>query len=351
MSVTEQSDERVADALRRAAALEADDWRAAIDVLADANRAGPDPALEIALVDLRHRCAARVLAETDPDPDAALGAGVSPPIGPSGLPETDLAGLTAANLRAALLEHGTLVVRGVLSAADAQRLSDEIDECWKVSAGEAEPSDPTQELFRRFWPEASDDANPHTFEQGIRNWIRAAGGVLLCDSPSIQFEVLDLYRRLGLHAVVEEYLGGRPLLSANKCTLRRVSPETVGGWHQDGAFLGTEIRAVNLWLTLTDCGRDAPGMDVVARRLDDLVPTGGPEAYFDWAASDRAVDDAAGPEGIVRPEFRAGDLVIFDELMMHRTATEPTMPNERRAIELWSFSAVAYPEGHIRLVW
>jgi hypothetical protein len=92
-------------------------------------------------------------------------------------------------------------------------------------------------------------------------------------------------------------------------------------------------------------------MDLVARRLDGVVPTGGPGAYFDWAASDGAVRDAAGPEGIVRPEFRAGDLLVFDELMLHRTAAEPTMPRDRRAIELWSFASTAYPEGHIRLVW
>jgi ectoine hydroxylase-related dioxygenase (phytanoyl-CoA dioxygenase family) len=141
------------------------------------------------------------------------------------------------------------------------------------------------------------------------------------------------------------------VLSANKCTLRRVSPDTVGGWHQDGAFLGRGIRAVNLWLALSDCGTDAPGMDLVPRRLDDVVETGGPDAYFDWAAGDAAVERAAGTAGIVRPEFRAGDVLIFDDLMLHRTATEPTMTADRRAIELWSFSAAAYPDGHIQLVW
>ena len=63
------------------------------------------------------------------------------------------------------------------------------------------------------------------------------------------------------------------------------------------------------------------------------------------------VAEAAGPAGIVRPEFRAGDLLIFDELFLHRTAAEPSMHGDRHAIEIWSFSADAYPDGHIRLVW
>ena len=63
-----------------------------------------------------------------------------------------------------------------------------------------------------------------------------------------------------------DFLGERPHLSANKCTLRRVPPEDMlSGWHQDGAFLGDYIGAFNVWITLTSCGRDAPGLDIVPR--------------------------------------------------------------------------------------
>lgn len=352
MGMPNGSEDRVADALRHAASLEVTDWAAAIAELAAENRRHRSPELETALVSLRHRSASRALAETVPDPDAMLAGGSSPGIGPSGLPETNLTSLNARDLRAAVLAHGSLLVRGALPAERAQELADEIDQCWQVSAGEVDPSAAPGGVFRQFWPPSDGEASTAgTFVHGIRNWVRAAGGVLLCDSPSIQFEILDLYREMGLHAVVTEYLGGPPVLSANKCTLRRVSPETVGGWHQDGAFLGTGIRAINLWLALSDCGRDAPGMDLVPTRISQIVETGGPGAYFDWAASDAVVEQAAGAAGIVRPEFRAGDLLIFDDLMLHRTATESSMAHDRRAVELWSFSAAAYPEGHVALVW
>ena len=36
--------------------------------------------------------------------------------------------------------------------------------------------------------------------------------------------------------------GERPALSANKATLRRVPVKTSTDWHQDGAFLGQDIR-------------------------------------------------------------------------------------------------------------
>ena len=62
--------------------------------------------------------------------------------------------------------------------------------------------------------------------------------------------------------------GERPALSANKCTLRRVPVDTNTNWHQDGAFLGADVRTVNLWLALSDCGDDSPGLEIVPRRLD-----------------------------------------------------------------------------------
>ena len=84
--MTRIADVRVTEALRRAAALEADDWEAAIEVLGEANRLGRSAELEIELVALRHRAAARVVGTDDPEP--ALAGGTAPAVGASGLPET-----------------------------------------------------------------------------------------------------------------------------------------------------------------------------------------------------------------------------------------------------------------------
>ena len=42
-----------------------------------------------------------------------------------------------------------------------------------------------------------------------------------------------------------------------RCAACRSTSNT--DWHQDGAFLGKGIRALNVWVALTDCGVDAPG--------------------------------------------------------------------------------------------
>ena len=46
-----------------------------------------------------------------------------------------------------------------------------------------------------------------------------------------------------------------------------------------------DVRALNVWLSLSHCGDEAPGMDIVPRRLDHIVPTGTEGANFNWSVS------------------------------------------------------------------
>jgi ectoine hydroxylase-related dioxygenase (phytanoyl-CoA dioxygenase family) len=151
--------------------------------------------------------------------------------------------------------------------------------------------------------------------------------------------------------VLEEYLGERPVLSANKCTLRKVPLTTKTDWHQDGAFLGEGIRAMNVWIALSDCGVDSPGMDLVPKRFDAVCETGTGGAYFDWAVGPETVAELSVDAPVVRPHFRAGDALLFDELFLHRTAIDPTMTRPRYAIESWFFAPTTYPPGQVPLVW
>ena len=54
------------------------------------------------------------------------------------------------------------------------------------------------------------------------------------------FQLLELFAEIRIAQVLSDYFGERPALSVQKWTLRRIPPDTLTGWHQDGAFLGTE---------------------------------------------------------------------------------------------------------------
>lgn len=333
--------ETPAEVIRRAEEVEHTDWAAAIELLESANRACPSGEVEIALVALRRRSFER-LAPSRPGRTLAEPRS-SPPLGDRGLPEAPLADVTAGTLRGALLEHGCLLVPGALDAERSRSLARDIDRGFAAQ-------DPDGELdpCSSWWsPLVLDPAAAASLG---RRWVRGGGGVLLADSPRLMFEVLELFSGLGLRSLVAEHLGSRPVLSANKCTLRRVSVTANGDWHQDGAFLGRGIRAINLWLTLTPCGVDAPGLDLVPRRFDDVVETGTAGAHFDWAVGTDVVERVASGR-VLRPRFDAGDLLIFDDLLLHRTAIDPAMTRERHAIELWSFASDAYPTGQVPMVW
>lgn len=315
-----------------------------IDQLEAAFRAGERGPIEQELVAARRDALAEVQGtDRGPVPDA----GQAPPVGPSGLPETTAERLDAGTVRAAFESHGCLVVRGLVPRATAEELVAGIDlaiERWAAlkrpfAGGTGDP-----------WFDPLPVEEPERSALG-RTWVTNGAGLLTFDSPRMLATILDRYESLGLRSLLAQLLGARPVLSANKCTLRRVPVDTNAGWHQDGAFLGQQLRAVNVWSTLTDCGVDAPGLDIVPRRFDHIVETGTRGSYFDWAVGEGVIEELAVDTPIVRPALHAGDAVIFDEMLLHRTATDPSMTSSRYAIEMWTFAGTEYPEGHVALVW
>ena len=164
------------------------------------------------------------------------------------------------------------------------------------------------------------------------------------------FDFAQKLERTGLREVATGYLGERPTISINKCTLRKVQPDVVKGhtgisWHQDGAFLG-DVRALNVWLTLSHCGDTAPGLDIVPKRIDHVVPAGTEGAAFDWSVSPAVVEEASEGTPVQRPIFEPGDVMLFDELFLHATGADIDMPNTRYAIESWFFGPSKFPEGY-----
>ena len=139
----------------------------------------------------------------------------------------------------------------------------------------------------------------------------------------LTFEMLEMFASAaGLPELVGAYLGERPLISLQKTTLRKAEPDVPGAWHQDGAFMG-DVRALNLWLSLSRCGDESPGLDVVPRRLDQIVATATDDAVLDYQVSQAKAEEAAGDKRITRPIFEPGDALFFDELFLHQTGSDP----------------------------
>jgi len=342
MSSTHDRDPATRAALARVEALERrGDLVGALDALVEAAASQRSPMLERRLVRLRQAAFQRLDPAPVPWPPAAFAA--LEPAPPGGF-EVPAETFTSDTLAMGILRHGHVLVRGLVPPERVACLRDAVDRSFEAHHAAGRHGS-TAAL--RSWCdplEGVPDLDAHRF------MVRAAAGVLAADSPRALFELLATMRSLGIDRMVAEYFGERPALSVKKCTLRRVRLLDwrvywrlyLANWHQDGAFLGRDVRTVNAWFALSPCGRDAPGMQLVPARLDRLLATGERGTSFDWTVSRQTVARAF-PQGTVwEPEFQAGDVLFFDHWFLHRTAPRLGQWRTRYAIESWFFAPSVY---------
>ncbi len=258
-----------------------------------------------------------------------------------GVPEIQGApALTAERLGGAILHHGALIVRGLLTPQAAEPFVYGIEKALaareKFVGGDADSED---ECWYSRFPLAPESRNHFA-----RAFAEEYSSVLTADSPRNLAAVVSMVRAKGVDRAIEGYLGERPALSIGKSTLRRVPPrEESYDWHQDGAFLGESTRTVNFWLCLSHCGQDASGLGMVPRRLSRIVETGTHGAEYDWSVGHALAVELADGQPIESRVFRPGDAVFFDQLNLHRTEGRPALTKTRYAIESWFFAPSTYP--------
>jgi Phytanoyl-CoA dioxygenase (PhyH) len=306
--------------------------------LTDRNRLQRDRQIERHLVELRYKAFtdACIRHRQSERPDA-----VEDLFPGELIPEVSREDLSVACLRSAIGHHGSLLVRGLAGREQVGRLVADIDKAFDAFDASA-TGDHRPDLGGWYQP----------FEHRMitdqdRSGKRSGGSILAVESPPTLFDLIETMNDVGVGDLARRYLGERPAILARKVTLRRMAHDFGGGWHQDGAFMGSGIRSLNVWLALTHCGDDAPGLDVVARRFTALLPTGN-GAYAAWGIKPEDAEQA-GAGVTVRPIFEAGDALIFDHMCLHRTGTDKCMTNGRYAIETWFFAPSTYGEMMTRV--
>jgi len=331
----------------------------AIGLLTEANRQESDDRIELRLIRVRNEAYAELdrSPTRSPWPDDST----RPRSGGEALPPIDVRDLTPDSARDSILRYGCAFVPSLIPKPDVDRLVEGIDRAFEgcdfqATRGwspEVMDDDPEADMATAPWYSRFDGVEGHQIAGETRQWVRDGAGVWTAESPRVMFEFFEILERVGLRSLIADYLGERPALTLSKSTLRRTHPLPRAEWHQDGAFLGDGIRTLNLWLCLSHCGDDAPGLDLLPRRLDRIVETFTGGAILDWTVGPDTVEKLAEAEEapVLRPLFEPGDALLFDELFLHRTATDETMTRERYAIETWFFAPSAYPGDQIPFVW
>src|SRR4051812_17490049 len=184
------------------------DARAALELLTRANREARTTELELAMVDLRLEACRQA-------PPLDLSS-VRPPIeadGRSGeIVEVDAADLTAEAVRTGIARSGCLLVRGLVKPERAVQLAAGIDTplaAYDAVDGGGQAPDPAWYTPRRIEDRAG------TGEIISRKITRGTGALWAVYSPRMLFEVFELVDEVGVGEVMTEFLGERPVLSAN----------------------------------------------------------------------------------------------------------------------------------------
>lgn len=310
---------------------------AAIATLTERNRERPDPDTERELLRLRHERFRLLEGERTPGHAPTLS------VAPVSIdPRVGLAvarALPTANVvRSTIEAHGSLVVRGLLDEAGVRRLRGAVEQSLaareRVLSGR-EPSG-SSPWYSEFAPIRQADARAFT----------ESSGVLAVDSPRGLFELVETFRSAGVDELATDFLGSAPLISAEKSVFRRVAPTLYASWHQDGAFLGERIRTLDVWIALSHCGKTAPSLEVLPRRVSRVLPTG---AFFSWDLDDKEIEKEFPGFTTVLAEFEPGDAILFDQLCVHRSGHAAGMTEPRLAVECWLFAAGSVPRGYTGL--
>lgn len=311
------------------------------------NQLGGDPEVEAHLLEVR----------CDPRLTTPTGTGVDPwprqledpfPGLVGQVPEVPAADLSMEVLGGAILHHGSLLVRGLLSDHQAESLRVVVDRAFAAREALAQGA-PVAQTAPWFQPCAPWDRATPSKAKASRRFSAAGGSSLhLCDSPRGFFKVMDALATTRVVDVVSDYLGEPAVLSAPKTMLRRVSPEASPSWHQDGSFMGVHSRVVNLWISLSHCGDgcDAPGISILPRRVDWSLH--GEVSDGNIILSPTELEEAGAGVGATRPTFGPGDALLFDELMAHANGGgQPGLTQHRYAIESWMFAPTFMPGEYL----
>lgn len=175
-----------------------------------------------------------------------------------------------------------------------------------------------------------------------------------CWPAGLADELLGQVAASAVADALVQALGPAPRCNLSQSWLRRGRPPH--SWHQDGAlghdFMAHAGRAPpadaalemrTLWMALTACGRDAPGLQ--------WVDAAAPALLAPQELAEAAVSARFGPQAFGHAVLAPGDALYFDGRLLHRTHLDSTMRLARVSLELRFFSAHALPARLAGSVW
>lgn len=212
-------------------------------------------------------------------------------------------------------ESGFLVLRGVLDKQDVIKLRGIVESEFVLadqSRNELSPS-ALEELNCSELPVLDEYSSPRTSLVGYR----------LFKNPAIE----KLYSKI----FNDDFLWHFPPM------FRRMNPDINLGhlpYHQDYFYNQRYEHILISFTTLSPCGVDAPGLTLVRHRYSDRLPHSPTGAHFPLALDKESELNSIKNYDEVSLELDVGDVVVFDELTLHKTDINNDMHKIRYSMDV-----------------
>lgn len=201
---------------------------------------------------------------------------------------------------------------------------------------------------------------------------RSSRPLYIAQQEALGHTPIQRYRAAGVHALLaaaapwlHAYLGEQWLVLGGKVLLRRTWPlseEEARGlghnasnlvWHQDSnASHGARPMVVLMTCLQDGSGSTVPGLSLLEAPVSEFFGMFGYEGNR-VPAFERQIAERFGELRMVTPVLNAGDLLLFDGLTFHRTASNGTMTGHRDALLIRVVrpeDAMHFPPGpHLQL--
>jgi len=282
------------------------------------------------------------------------------------VPEIEASDFNIEFLKKSVCENGCLIVRNFFDTSDVNTMKAFVDHSFTVNGNldgflnkylskqiDLEPVlEKTREVIKKRRAVNPTYTNKAKSGAKLTKAMGNSQSFLTAQTPILAEKLLHLFERKQLKSLLKDYFGNEPCVSVYKWVLRKSEPpRNPLDFHQDGAFMGTNLNSLNMWLPLNACGAatGAPGLDVVPQRLYEIASAEG--AQFNWSVSDSLVHGKFAEIRPLMPQFNAGDAFFFDHFYLHRTQYRTDFTKLRYAVETWFFGASSFPKNQIPLAW
>jgi len=178
-------------------------------------------------------------------------------------------------------------------------------------------------------------------ERNYRRWFWEHGA----DFPNV---LLGLIVRSNLPDIYHLLYRESVICSYQHCSVRYQRADIQHKsytFHQDVSYHSRDPldhSGLTTWIPLCDCGIEAPSLEVYPRAIQDVLPVPdgvtGPYLFCDT----QTVLDRYGKD-LWAPTFSAGDVLIFNHFVVHRTYITDGMTKERQSVDFRVFPRSRFP--------